>query len=765
MAPRKNQLLSYATRLKALCPELPPAKVMARNLWSPATGFGDHRLNFPVLCTDGRGHAPPETCQILDELPAWNELLSFVNMEAREVQPGRLTLSTMCAISSGVPAILLQQAQVALLCLHWLLTEHRCVDLLEVDRFALNTHPQILIDALLQRSQCLVAVRLSSHSMEAGVLADLLAALANTCRLTDLHCSDVRISGDPDQLQAVTEGFIAAAGSLRALQLTRVKGLTDPDAIIEALRSDSNISKLAIDLPEKRSTADALSQFVSGSAVLTDLTVVGYDRMVGPCRLDYLIEAMAASRSLENLCIEQYGFDILEVTLLTNALVDSTTLRQVVFSSCSWGVSHKYDVHHRDGPARAVHCESCRGWWGEWWRVDPFVRAVSRSPSLQRLAFSSSPFKAEELRRLLVAVAEKSSFETLSFQWLTQMSTEELLAMLASTGTVGKVAVAWCRLRPMFTNDWLYMPRESTANGEHIFFDLNPLRLRQVCATLATNYMITALCLHGSLTGAPDDRDPADSLAAFVATTMSLKELRVSVRTSDQNMCVILSGICRNASLEKLFIEGWHFSGSDVREFCKWIQQSRHLSHLVLLRGRAKANAALVSELAAWADDIYTLTFFCTWEMGADPAQLQVIKNMIRRNGSLVQRAAQFALGSSMARCASAFELVSWHPAVQSTVQELAAVDGEGARRILEESKRRLNSDFWQLAGVVRENICCYERADGKLQIDQLGLDGLLLVRRFLRVGDVKGNGGQHTCKAPSRQVSTRVLRKRKATL
>lgn len=763
MAFRKYELLAYVTRLKELCPELPPANTMALSLRSPLTGFGDHRLNFPVPCTDRQSGAPPETCQILEDLPAWNELLSFVNMEAREVTPGRLTISTMCAYSLGVLDSRLEQAQLALLCLHWLLTEHRCVDLVEADRFALNTRPRLMLDAL-RRSQCLVAVRLSSHSIEADVMADLLAALADTHRLTDLHCSDVRISGDDEQLEAVTAGFKAALGFLQTLQLTRVRGFTNSDAIIQALRSDSNICKLAIDLPHKQPSRDALFQFISGSAVLEELTLVGSDRSAGACTLDYLIEAMAASKTLAKLCVEQYTFDVLEVTLLTNALADSKTIRQVVFNSCIWlQQGHRYD-RQRDGPDRVAHCEACKGWWSEGWPVDPFIRAVSRSPALQRLAISSCPFKVDQLRRLLEAVAKNSSFQTLSFQWLMQMSTEELFAMLKSTGTVGKVAVACCRYRPMLTNDWLYMPRESTTNGEHVFFDLNPLRLSQVCATLATNYMITALCLHGSLTRALDDREPADSLAAFVATTTSLKELRVSVRASEQSMCVILSGICRNTSLEKLSIEGWSLSGADVRQFCQWIQQSRHLCHLVLLRGRSKANAALVSGLAECADDIYTLTFFCTWEKGPDRAQLQVVKNMIRRNGSLVRRAAHFALGSSMARCASAFELVHWHPALPSAVQELAAVDGQGARGMLEEARRRLNRDFWRLAGVVREELCCHERADGRLQIDQLGHDCLLLVRRFLRVGDLIGNGGRQTCKAPTSPVSVRVLRKRKSS-
>lgn len=763
MAPRKYELLPYVTRLRALCPELPPAKVMARSLRSPATGFGNHRLNFPVVCTDAQSRTPPVTCQILEELPAWNELLACVNMEAREVTPGRLTISTMCASASGVADSLLEQAQLALVCLHWLLTEHRCVYLVEADRFSLNTQPRLFLDAM-QRSQCLVAVRLSSHSVEAQVLADLLAALANTHRLTDLHCSDMRISGDHDQIEAVTAGFIAALGSLQSLQLTRLRGFDNCDAVIQALRSDSNICKLAIELPHKQPSRGALFQFVSGSAVLEELLLMGSERSVGACTLDYLVEAMAASKTLEKLCVDQYTFDVLEVTLLTNALADSTTLRQVVFNSCSWSQGHRPHGHQGENPDRVFHCETCKCWWGQGWPVDPFIRAVSTSPGLQRLAFSSCPFKVDSLRRLLEAVAKNSSFQTLSFQWLTQVSTEELFALLESTGTVGKVAVAWCRHRPMFTNDWLYMPRESATNGEHLFFDLNPLRLSQVCATLSTNYLITALCLHGSLARALDDREPAHSLAAFVATTVSLKELRMSVRTSELGMCVILSGICRNASLEKLSIEGWSFSGSDVREFCQWVRQSRRLCHLVLLRGRAKANAALVSALAECADDIHTLTFFCTWEMGADRAELQVVKNMIRRNGSLVRRAAHFALGSSMARCASAFELVSWHPTLQCTVQELAAVDGDGARRMLEEARRRLNRDFWRLAGVVREDLCCHERADGQLQIDQLGLDCLMLVRRFLRVGDVVGNGGNPTCKAPSPPVSTRVLRKRKSS-
>lgn len=133
----------------------------------------------------------------------------------------------------------------------------------------------------------------------------------------------------------------------------------------------------------------------------------------------------------------------------------------------------------------------------------------------------------------------------------------------------------------------------------------------------------------------------------------------------------------------------------------------------------------------------YTLTHFCVDESYQNEPNFQAVKHLLRRNVSLVERAVHFILGSRLKICATAFELVSWHPLVLCRVQELASVSTSEALEKIRESSQRLNLDFWRLSGIVKEEFICHEAKGLELQIDQLGLDAWQEVRKFITVADV----------------------------
>ncbi|KAK8759983.1 hypothetical protein V5799_028750, partial [Amblyomma americanum] len=115
----------------------------------------------------------------------------------------------------------------------------------------------------------------------------------------------------------------------------------------------------------------------------------------------------------------------------------------------------------------------------------------------------------------------------------------------------------------------------------------------------------------------------------------------------------------------------------------------------------------------------------------------------VRRNYGLVQCAAGFVLGSSLKRTAVAFEQVSWHPQLSTTVQRMGSLSEADAALRIREGARRLHNEFWHLTGIVRAGIVCnrpesgVDGAEEKPELDDLGPYLLEHVRSFLKVGDV----------------------------
>ncbi|KAL1439387.1 hypothetical protein MTO96_010399 [Rhipicephalus appendiculatus] len=222
----------------------------------------------------------------------------------------------------------------------------------------------------------------------------------------------------------------------------------------------------------------------------------------------------------------------------------------------------------------------------------------------------------------------------------------------------------------------------------------------------------------------------------YISSTTVLKELDIAVNNVDKFVNrIVMVGIWANTTLERLRIFNYTLYDSDVRMFAKWIQQSKTLYGLSASFTPNSLRALFMSELASCLRSSYTLTSLNVADSKCSQAHWQVIQGLLSRNSSLVMRATHFAMGSTLKRCGTAFELVSWHPLVYYRLAQTMPLDE--VRRKLAASKKRLSVDFWQLTGVVKEDLCCHERDDGWLQIDELSFDAWMALHKFLKVGDV----------------------------
>ncbi|KAH9367262.1 hypothetical protein HPB48_013615 [Haemaphysalis longicornis] len=406
------------------------------------------------------------------------------------------------------------------------------------------------------------------------------------------------------------------------------------------------------------------------------------------CNIQFLFEGLVVNNVLQKLSFQHFCFELYDSTLLSDMLSVNATLQELLFSSCYWELCTHPPVENE---AR-VQCEKAKDRWGPWWRVDPFVNATKKSTSLRWLEFDEDLFIDEEMWRLLAAVKLNSSFKELCFRSVYRWPAVEFSHIVRDAGCTGKVDVD-C----FFSKSDQFMgaqgcTAELNSIRKHLFYDLCPERLQDLCVVLKSRDNVVALEL--TLKVFEVHEDCASFLANYLMSTTVLKEIDMNFHATGKAIALIIGGMSKNESLEKLSIRRWR----DIDGSLKNLSQR--------LRYR------------------YTLTYLRVEEVAEYEAEWQVARNLLNRNASLVEHAAYFALGSSVKICTEAFEQVSWHPLLLYRVQELAAVSASEAREKIRSSLRRLKLDFRRLSGVVKEEFICVEAKETELQIDQLCLNG-----------------------------------------
>lgn len=712
---------------------------MLRSLVSATTEYQWNGVPFPTTCTHNLGGQ--QVCRVFRDLPVWNELLCFLKAELREVSPGQLAVSRLqnpYGIGWMHEEKLLEHAAAFF---HCLLANHRCVVAVDVDCSAFDKHRKHFCDAL-RLSTSLKKLRLIGKSEpqcivgpnepQCSEICDLTIAVCEACRLEELECNEMSLLDSGSSVQARFAEFVSKSTTLKTLSVTDLSWRTDHKVNMEPLRENSSIKKLTIDgaCLAPGNGASFLS-YLAKNSVLIELTVVKQSRH-SPCDVEPLFKGLEKNNVLQKLTLQRFVFDLADATLVSGALVANASLREVDFSSCEWSFMNPW---LSPGSLKQLAVQDAQAMWGEWWRVELFVDALRGSASLQKLVFGQNYFQDHELRRLLAAVKESKSLCELRFDQLNHDSFREFCEVLRETDTVGKVTVRQCYSNAACFADSLKRCEQLPAITSHSFRFLSAAYLQEICSTLASHDYITAIHLRIDPLQHVIDERCANSIAAYLSSTATLKEIYIDISATNASVNqLIIKGLSKNGSLERLGMYNCCLHNSDVHAFTDWLQQSRTLYCLSCSFVSPSMSSFLMKNLAERLHSSYTLT---SLDVERYLGFWQGVKSLLSRNALLTERATHFALGSTLKQCAAAFELVFWHPLVLGRVCQLAAVSMEEAKRMVAESKRRLSKDFWQLAGVVKAELHCHECGDGKVQIDQLGTDAWMAIHRFLSVTDV----------------------------
>ncbi|KAH8036514.1 hypothetical protein HPB51_000779 [Rhipicephalus microplus] len=664
---------------------------------SPVTGS---RIKL-IPCTGGEGRL----CRIFNEVSLFNEYFWQVQLELKELSPGCLSLvqrNDAYVERYANDRATSGQMQAITTLLQHLLTRHQCFTSVAIYLSVFRDHHQLICDALV-KNRSLEKLKFYAWRTTRQSLRTIATSLLHLDHLQELELQDM--SPNRNFIDSLSE-FLASTRSLKALTVTRQYFECEEDAFafLEGLRRNQTIATLSFDTVRLRN--NSLNQDIDISA--SPRCAMALSNYLRCCRT--LRTLSIGGRFLEHFT---------EVhRQIVRALAKNKSLAKVTLVS--------FSLEDKDIQL-----------------ISRLLNPQSNPDELQlELALDLSKFNTNEYRPLFKALASNPCLKKVTVELFKQADVVELCRAVRTSGARERFYVGTHYLRED-TVDALTECKElsSVAVPPQMFSSHEPmmtiLRLLPSCSHV-TSLVLTLW--------ARQFEGPAGSHIAQCITDMT------SVRTLDLRILYrgfgdafanaqweLAQALTANKSIRRLRLHGPWFGETDIEMLAGTLQSSRTLCEMFFFRQRMNFVISLTQKLSSNISRNYTLLDMRLekpWYMSRD---WFIVADVLRRNCSLVTRAAHFVMGTRLKYCAAAAELVHSNPGLVETVQKLASVDeNEAASRI----KNSLESfsemdDFMRMAGVVKRGVTCHSRDDGQKQLVDIGRDCWLYLRQYIKVADI----------------------------
>ncbi|CAN7985737.1 unnamed protein product [Ixodes pacificus] len=750
MARKGQKLQAYAEHLFQRCPGLSTLKQIESSMRYTKSIVSGKKIDHDLPCTGG----DDKLCHIFDNLTVWNEFLWILDAQLQEVKPG--VLGVVCLrgyywapVYSNLPR------RHACMLLHWLLMVHPCVKVLELRETFLDQYPALFCDAL-RMSSGLRRLKLSKYYVDRNVIMDVVDAIGSMKHLEELEFTRTWISKD-----ALTRLFahLGRMPSFKSFSYHRVEMLAPKsELLLQNLRSCKNITVLLLDtfslIP---GDSQVLAENLVQDCTLRELTI-NSDHSY---KMEPIFRALGDNQSLRKLHILDCSPTLLETLSLVESMSKNATLEHLLmdgsFRSSSPMEPLAELVEKNKGLKKLVlPCTvQC---------ITPFADAIRKNKVMQELSLGSCKMTADEGQAFLNALAANSSLQHVDMGSVRANLVADLSKALQETETEERVTFETNFKNAEQCRDILNTCKNLTNVSFSMAEDNDTAVLHDIFNLLTRCHRIAKLVvrLHKI------DDASASALARFLSSTKTLKNLSLCFNTTESTFSIILDGLCRNRSVSSLYLKPCVFEEPEIELFTTLFKASRTLNRLTLDSSTAETehdeelNDTSLDILVGLAKCIplsLTVLEVKILEHRDFEENMFVVRDTMRRNLSLVQRAAQFVAGVRNKRSAHAFERVHRSEALVTKVQEQAQVTYAEAREKVRDSLRDLDINFLVVVGVVKREVVCVGESLGQLTLDKIGVDMWVRIRSYLKVPDVLDEPVAECSKVPAKR---RYVRKRK---
>lgn len=733
--PVETPLASYVLRVKRMEPNLPDPAALERELLSLRTAWSRTRFQLPLQCSE----TPTRACCLFEHLDVLNEVLWFIGFEVTEVAPGRIAIGHLEDATVTGKSCDKDPIEYGAIMLHCLLAKHRCVRSIEL---VLPTARQstflLLFCEALRSNESLTCLRLSQCDLRTRITACAIFVICRllATQLRELTLDSLQLIGDVWASLEILGDGLTTTRTLKMLKVVDVHvtgtgaGAAGGSAsiaavILDSLAVNTSVCSLAIDSWfTVHDNEEAFKQLLADSTSLCELNVSRARRIHDASPI---FKAMAANSSITDLVVEGFRMNQPDGQSFAKLLARNKTLKGVCFTDCTW------DVWERNEEGEKVRLS---------WHVDALVDALKHTRSLRCLDVDCN-LTLREVRLLLEAARDCASLKELHIASLRLTNLEPYCQALEETGMAHKVKLGSCTSSAQYLAPMVIGAGKAPPAVRQLRLNcVDNKSLHDACWALASDSSqnVTSLHLHSTLCIEPE---AAQELGSYLASTQCLRELDLKLPKLSHCSHVVAAGLAQNTSIRKLKIKGIFTSG-DVEILCDWLSESQNVHSLEFWSTSAIAGL-LVEILAESLEESYTLTWFKVVECGKNKSSWQRVRSLVQRNAGLVQCAAGFVLGSELTRAALGYELVApWHPQLQGAVQRMGSLTQTEAEKRIKSAARRIHAKFWQLAGIVYEELVCHELPPDptgstrrRLQLDQLNSRVLEHICSYLKVSDV----------------------------
>ncbi|KAH7943544.1 hypothetical protein HPB52_009200 [Rhipicephalus sanguineus] len=691
----------------------------------PKSHFSGSRLNYRAPCTSSEGRL----CDIFKELPLWNEYFWPVGFQLRELSPGQLSLVELHDLSCGLdmkPGI-----RAATVLIH-LLTHHRCVVSVDLSDSIYFTHPtedkqQQLCDAF-RKSPSLRKLKFYLRSFTATLSRSLAETLPHLIQLRDLELGYVNF--DRRSLEALSE-FLASTRSLTTLTMTEwFVSCEEAVLIIQGLKRNATVTTLSVNTsmlnPDSPQRGIMVSEYLRWNKTLRALSITACSEL-SFMDLRPIIAGLFHNDTLSELNLTRLVLS----EFIPDMLILNNTLRSLHMIECLTCYGGKYD-HHVD--PRLVALTNCSSVMSHW------LVALAENKSLQELTLCLDWIDPDDYDSLFKALACNTSLKKVTVRNFPDRHVTQICRALRETGVQDRFVVGKYHVEDTVVKLPECKELSQISVGCPDVDCLESLR-RALCFLPTCSHVKS---LRFEIFYELFNSEVSSLIAQYITNTTALKELDLSFTSESLDaVCwadrTLLQALSLNKSVRRLSICGLSFSDTEIQVLVDMLHSSRTLCDLSLDPYDDELTISLTQKLSKNISSNYRLLGLHLPWLPDYSGELFTIEEVVRRNSSLVTRAAHFVMGTRHKYCGAAAELMHFSPGLVDKVQELAFVDENEAASRINKSLKSITEmdDFMCLAGVVKHNVSCHKREDGQKQLVDLNRDCWLHLRRYLKVGDI----------------------------
>ncbi|CAN7992325.1 unnamed protein product [Ixodes hexagonus] len=716
-----RRLQEYVALITERCPTLYIADRLYVDLRDTSSTLSFNYINFNMPCTG----TDTERCGIFEELTVWNEFLSILCVELKEVVPGKLGLVSLAPYYK--PPIVDLQRHRACILIHWLLSKHHCICSVELWSTVIPRDPEVFCDAL-RLCSGLKSLKFYVYHFFGRMSEDLMNAIVALDGLEELAFLAVTLSTEAlSRLSA----FLRKTQTLKFFAIDNSTMASSGLELLNGLKCNTSITALCVDDHCLRlGDGHVFGEYLRENMTLKALTIRQVSKK-GTCKMEPVFAALETNKILEKLRLESFVLDFAQGKHLAEALIKNNSLRYLELAEAYWSFEvapFAELIEKNTGLVELVVTGA------KVRNVAPFAAAIGANRTLQRLVLNLSCKTVDDSMALLSALASNRTLRELVLGDIKDDIVKDFYALLRETDTEDKIRFrAKIRDPPLLEialKDCSRLSRICYRPNEAV----RPSVLQQAFGQLAACRHVVELTIF--LEQEIDDAS-ALLLARFLATTKTLKEVFLRFGTEPSSTRILLEGLACNKSISKLSLMYWSFDRLES-ELALTLQNITTLNYLSLYSMDTLFVYSIVRDLARCLKKHYSLIVVDINVNGKSKEHEFGIREPLRRNLSLLQQAAQFATGTRNKRSADMFERLCRSEALVWKVQQLSRNTESEAREMIKNSVRYLDVHFMAATGVVREAVVCFGTGDGKMQLDQIGLDNWLRIRSYLRVSDIR---------------------------